>query len=114
MDAGAALASSGTALGSVAAGRGEDHAGEGPGGQVQPPVLARGVGVEPGVRVVEEERSSPFTLKMPRRRRLVGEHAGREQAVEQEGGVAGLGGHPGDAGDVDVGAASPSRNSRLT
>ena len=51
-------------------------------------------------------RSSPFTLKI---RAFVltaslPEHTGMEEAVEQEGGVAGLGGHPRDPADVDVGA----------
>ena len=51
-------------------------------------------------------RSSPLTLKI---RPLVlvaagAEHAGVEQRVEQERGVARLGGDAGDARDVDVGA----------
>ena len=54
-----------------------------------------------------KSRSSPLTLKIERLGvgGLGAEHARVEQAVEQERGVGGLGGHAGDAADVDVGAA---------
>ena len=56
--------------------------------------------------VVEEEQVLALDVEDERLRvgRLGAQHARVEQAVEQEGGVAGLGGDAGDAGDVDVGA----------
>ena len=53
-----------------------------------------------------KRRSSPLTLKIERLGVVASAPStpGVEQPVEQEGGVAGLGGHAGDARDVDVGA----------
>ena len=86
------------------AGRGEEgDAGEGLGVEPQPPVaLAVFVG-QLAVGLVEVEEVLPLDVEDERfsaGRAL--EHPGVVEAVEQEEGVARLGGHARDAGDVDV------------
>ena len=79
---------------------------ERPGGQPEPGIGGGTVVVELGVGVVEEQEVLAFHVE--HQRLGVGglrpEYAGVEEGVEQEGGVAGLGGHAADAADVDVGA----------
>ena len=99
----------GAGVGVAAHRRGEagDRA-ERPGRQPQPGVAGRLIVAQPRVGVVEEEQV--LALDVEDERLGVGglgaQHPGVEQAVEQEGGVAGLGGHARDAADVDVGAAA--------
>ena len=96
--------------GIVPPGRGPHrHAAEGPDGQVEVGVLGPLLVGQLGVLVVEEEEV--LTLHVEDQGlgvdRLGPEHPRVEEAVEQEGGVAGLGGHAGDATDVDVGPLGP-------
>ena len=106
----------GRGRGVVPPGRGaHGHAAEGADGQAERrrsgPLLVGRAGCSAWSR---KSRSSPFTLKISALVLTASapEHAGVEQAVEQEGGVAGLGGHARDAADVDVGAPWSRRGSR--
>ena len=74
--------------------------------QAERGVARRLVVVELGVGVVEEQQVLALDVEDQGLGvgRLGAEHAGVEQRVQQERGVARLRGHAGDAGDVDVGA----------
>ena len=102
------LDTSGPAFGSLAAGRGVDgDAGERLGRQPEALVALPIVVGEADVRLVEEEEVLALHVEDEGLGvgRLGAEHARAEQAVEQERGVARLGGDARDARDVDVGAA---------
>ena len=98
----------GAGVGVVADGRGEERHGlERPRGQAEVGVAGRLVVAQVDVGVVEEQQVLALDVEDERLGvgRLGAEHARVEQAVEQEGGVGGLGGHARDAADVHVGAA---------
>ena len=109
-------ATSGLALGSSRAG-GAKNATEpnGPGRQAEARVAGGLVVGELGVGVVEEQQVLALDVEDERLGvgRLGAEHARVEQAVEQEGGVGGLGGHAGDPLMLTCAPRVPSRNSRL-
>ena len=81
----------------------------GPDGQVEVGVLGPLLVGQLGVLVVEEEEV--FALHVEDQSlgvdRLAPQDTGVEEAVEQEGGVTGLGGHARYAADVDVGTLGP-------
>jgi hypothetical protein len=100
----------GRGVGIVDPGRGEDrHRFERRGRETESRVPLALLVVEPGVGPVEVEQV--FALHVEDQALGVdgglAQDARGEQGVEEESGVGGLGGHPRDAGDVDVGASLP-------
>ena len=101
-------ATSGLALGSSRTGGAKNATdSNGPAGRPSRRVAGGLVVAEVDVGVVEEQQVLALDVEDERLGvgRLGPEHARVEQAVEQERGVGGLGGHARHAADVDVGAA---------